>query len=158
MHGKSKTKPSQPQKPRFSIFAVILIVLAVTILGNQFMRLLLSANEKEVRYDEFLKAVSDNSIKAVEIAEEQVAYTLKDDKKETVYYAVRLPDVELSGVVDRLEANGAEFKGIIYEESNFSFIFSWIIFPILLFFGFSLLLRMISNRQGGGGFGGGRGY
>ena len=54
-----------------------------------------------------------------------------------------------------MQANGVEFSGVQAEDDTFSFLFSWVIFPILLFLVFSLIMRMVANRAGGaGGLGG----
>ena len=68
-----------------------------------------------------------------------------------IYYTTRLPNVDLTGVVDTMQANGVEFTGVQAEDDTFSFLFSWVIFPILLFLIFSLIMRMVANRAGGGG-------
>ena len=154
--------PNQKQQndnnPKFSIIALILLVIVFTFFGNQIIRLFTASKQEQVTYDRFLSAASDNLIESAEIGTDQIAYTLREDvenKRKIIYYTSRLPNVELTGVVDTMQANGVEFSGVQAEDDTFSFLFSWVIFPILLFLVFSLIMRMVANRAGGaGGLGG----
>ena len=151
-------KQQNDNKPKFSIIALILLVIVFTFFGNQIIRLFTASKQEQVTYDRFLSAASDNLIESAEIGTDQIAYTLREDvenKRKIIYYTSRLPNVELTGVVDTMQANGVEFSGVQAEDDTFSFLFSWVIFPILLFLVFSLIMRMVANRAGGaGGLGG----
>ena len=150
--------PNQKQhndnKPKFSIIALILLVLVLTFFGNQIMRLFTASKQEQVTYDRFLSAANEDRIRSAEIGTDQIAYTLREDvanDRNMIYYTTRLPNVDLTGVVDTMQANGVEFTGVQAEDDTFSFLFSWVIFPILLFLIFSLIMRMVANRAGGGG-------
>ena len=150
--------PNQKQhndnKPKFSIIALILLVLVLTFFGNQIMRLFTASKQEQVTYDRFLSAANEDRIRSAEIGTDQIAYTLREDvanDRNMIYYTTRLPNVDLTGVVDTMQANGVEFTGVQPEDDTFSFLFSWVIFPILLFLIFSLIMRMVANRAGGGG-------
>ena len=151
-------KQQNDNKPKFSIIALILLVIVFTFFGNQIIRLFTASKQEQVTYDRFLSAASDNLIESAEIGTDQIAYTLREDvenERKIIYYTSRLPNVELTGVVDTMQANGVEFSGVQAEDDTFSFLFSWVIFPILLFLVFSLIMRMVANRAGGaGGLGG----
>ena len=151
-------KQQNDNKPKFSIIALILLVIVFTFFGNQIIRLFTASKQEQVTYDRFLSAASDNLIESAEIGTDQIAYTLREDVengRKIIYYTSRLPNVELTGVVDTMQANGVEFSGVQAEDDTFSFLFSWVIFPILLFLVFSLIMRMVANRAGGaGGLGG----
>ncbi len=150
----SNQKPQNDNKPKFSIIALILLVIVLTFFGNQIMRLFTSSRQEQVTYDRFLSAASGDRIQSAEIGTDQIAYTLREDvdnDRKMIYYTTRLPNVDLTGVVDTMQANGVEFTGVQAEDDTFSFLFSWVIFPILLFLIFSLIMRMVANRAGGGG-------
>ena len=151
-------KQQNDNKPKFSIIALILLVIVFTFFGNQIIRLFTASKQEQVTYDRFLSAASDNLIESAEIGTDQSAYTLREDVengRKIIYYTSRLPNVELTGVVDTMQANGVEFSGVQAEDDTFSFLFSWVIFPILLFLVFSLIMRMVANRAGwSGGLGG----
>ncbi len=147
-------KPQNDNKPKFSIIALILLVIVLTFFGNQIIRLFTSSRQEQVTYDRFLSAASGELIQSAEIGADQIAYTLREDvenDRKMIYYTTRLPNVDLTDVVNTMQANGVEFTGVQAEDDTFSFLFSWVIFPILLFLVFSLIMRMVANRAGGGG-------
>ena len=152
MNQNSNQKGNNKKKP-FAILLIILSVIIFTILGNQLLELIISANQKEVTFDEFVSHVGQNNVQEVSIGEEVIQYRLKEDDGKVLYFTTRIPDVDISGVLAVLQNNGVQYEGFIYEESNLSFFLSWIIFPVLLFLGFSLIMRAAGGRAGGG-FGG----
>ena len=120
-------KQQNDNKPKFSIIALILLVIVFTFFGNQIIRLFTASKQEQVTYDRFLSAASDNLIESAEIGTDQIAYTLREDvenKRKIIYYTSRLPNVELTGVVDTMQANGVEFSGVQAEDDTFSFLFS----------------------------------
>ena len=68
----------------------------------------------------------------------------------TVYYTGLLPNVDLTSLISTLEDNQVEFSGEIVENSTFTFLFSWVLFPLLMLALLSLLMRFIISRSGGG--------
>ena len=152
----SNPKQQNDNKPKFSILALILLVIVFTFFGNQIMRLFTASKQEQVTYDRFLSAANDDLIHSAEISTDQITYTLREDvenDRKMIYYTTRLPDVELTGIVDTMQANGVEFSGVQPEDDTFSFLFSWVIFPILLFLVFSLIMRAVASRAGGAGGG-----
>ena len=142
------------------ILAVVVIVF--TIFGNRIMSLLFNAGQKEVGYNDFLEEVEKDNIENVQIGDQQILYSKKSDKADglgnkTTYYTARLSGVDLTPVVEKLQENKVEFNGIDSSDDSSSFFLTWILLPLLAYFGFILLLRFIANRNGGGsggGFGG----
>ena len=154
---KRRPENENNNRPKLSILWLIIAVLIVTILGNQFVNFLRSSRQEEVTYDVFLDKLDDGEISQVQIEEDRIDFILKkddDSRLKTVYYTGILPNVDLTPVVQQLKSNGVKFSGEIVEQS--SMIFSWLLFPLLLFFGLSLLGRLLMARNGGdvGGFGG----
>ena len=143
-------------KPRLSIIWLIVAVIVMTILGNQFINMIRSSQQEETTYDAFLSALENNEISQVQIEADRIDYILKQDEDsrlKRVYYTGILPNVDLTPVVGQLRESGVKFSGEIVEQS--SMIFSWLLFPLLLFFGLSLLGRLLMSRTGGdGGLGG----
>ena len=139
----------------FIVIAVALLLLLV--FGSRIMQLFNSVGQEEVTYDTFLTAVEKNEVEEVEIGDTYISYLLREDAQEkvrSVYYTARLPGVELNDVVAVLQSNHVEFAGILEEDNSSSLLFSWIILPLIFFFGMMLLMRVIANRSGGGGMGG----
>ena len=138
---------------RNSILAIIAVVLLITIFWNQIYRMILGSGEEEVTYDTFLSTLENNEISEVEIDTEYISYKLrseKDDPRPTVYFTPRLPGVELTPLVEQMQTNGVEFSGAVAQDGTTSFLLSWIIFPVVLFLLFSLLMRFVAGRSGGG--------
>ena len=142
-------------RTKFSIAWLLIVVAIVTILGNQFVNLIRSARQEEVTYDTFLTQLEDDEIAEVQFETDRIDFTLRkdaDSRIKTVYYTGILPNVELTSVVEQLKANGVQFTGEIVEPS--SMLFSWLLFPLLLLFGFFLIGRIMMARGGAdGGFG-----
>ena len=140
------------------ILLVIAAVFFIAILfGNRFVDLLFSAGQEEVSYNTFLTAVADDTIEKAEFSDTQISYYLRTDenvRRSKLYYTNRLPDVDLTEVTDTLQKNGVEFSAAPVEDGSSSMLFNWIILPLIFFFGLLLLMRIIANRSGGGGFGG----
>ena len=90
-------KQQNDNKPKFSIIALILLVIVFTFFGNQIIRLFTASKQEQVTYDRFLSAASDNLIESAEIGTDQIAYTLREDVengRKIIYYTSRLPNVE----------------------------------------------------------------
>ena len=145
---------------RFSILTILIIAVAVTLLFNSLLSNVFSAGEKQVTYDAFLSAVETDAISQVEIQSDRIQFLRRDEmalpkSQRTVYYTGLLPNVDLTSLISTLEDNRVEFSGEIVENSTFTFLFSWVLFPLLMLALLSLLMRFIISRSGGGagGFG-----
>ena len=145
---------------RFSILTILIIAVAVTLLFNSLLSNVFSAGEKQVTYDAFLSAVESDAISQVEIQSDRIQFLRRDEmalskSQRTVYYTGLLPNVDLTSLISTLEDNQVEFSGEIVENSTFTFLFSWVLFPLLMLALLSLLMRFIISRSGGGagGFG-----
>ena len=144
-------------RSRFSILWLLAIVLLITVMGNQMVNLIRSARQEETTYNVFLDAMENDEIAEVRIETDRIDFVLRKDESsqlKTIYYTGILPNVDLTPVVEQLRTNNVKFKGEIIEQS--SMIFSWLLLPLLLFFGLSLLARFMLAKSGGegGGFGG----
>ncbi len=132
----------------------------MTLLFNSLLSNVFSAGEKQVTYDAFLSAVETDAISQVEIQSDRIQFLRRDEmalskSQRTVYYTGLLPNVDLTSLISTLEDNQVEFSGEIVENSTFTFLFSWVLFPLLMLALLSLLMRFIISRSGGGagGFG-----
>ena len=144
-------KNDQNNKPsKLPILLLVIAALVLTLFGNRILDWFISSNQKEVTYDEFLTAVAEDRIKEVDIGEDYIKYILRDDEKETEYYTNRIPDADISDVTNMLRRNDASFEGVYAEEGG-SFFVNWILMPLIMIFGLSLLMRLIMGRSGDGG-------
>ena len=159
-NGNNNNDNRNGDRRRFSILTIVIIAVAVTLLFNILLSNVFSAGEKQVTYDAFLSAVETDAISQVEIQSDRIQFLRRDEmalskSQRTVYYTGLLPNVDLTSLISTLEDNQVEFSGEIVENSTFTFLFSWVLFPLLMLALLSLLMRFIISRSGGGagGFG-----
>ena len=159
-NGNNNNDNRNGDRRRFSILTIVIIAVAVTLLFSSLLSNVFSAGEKQVTYDAFLSAVETDAISQVEIQSDRIQFLRRDEmalskSQRTVYYTGLLPNVDLTSLISTLEDNQVEFSGEIVENSTFTFLFSWVLFPLLMLALLSLLMRFIISRSGGGagGFG-----
>ena len=159
-NGNNNNDNRNGDRRRFSILTIVIIAVAVTLLFNSLLSNVFSAGEKQVTYDAFLSAVETDAISQVEIQSDRIQFLRRDEmalskSQRTVYYTGLLPNVDLTSLISTLEDNQVEFSCEIVENSTFTFLFSWVLFPLLMLALLSLLMRFIISRSGGGagGFG-----
>ena len=159
-NGNNNNDNRNGDRRRFSILTILIIAVAVTLLFNSLLSNVFSAGEKQVTYDAFLSAVETDAISQVEIQSDRIQFLRRDEmalskSQRTVYYTGLLPNVDLTSLISTLEDNQVEFSGEIVENSTFTFLFSWVLFPLLMLALLSLLMRFSISRSGGGagGFG-----
>ena len=159
-NGNNNNDNRNGDRRRFSILTILIIAVAVTLLFNSLLSNVFSAGEKQVTYDAFLSAVETDAISQVEIQSDRIQFLRRDEmalskSQRTVYYTGLLPNVDLTSLISTVEDNQVEFSGEIVENSTFTFLFSWVLFPLLMLALLSLLMRFIISRSGGGagGFG-----
>ena len=143
----------------------IAIAIAIIFLLNYFVfPLLLGDGIKDTTYDEFLSALNKGSISEVQIQEDSIVYTLKEDDKsqnepsiidfsfsnnEKVYRTGLMDDPNL---VEKLEKSGAKFGKIKAEEVP-------PLLAMLLSYGIPIIImivfwKFLSKQIAKGGFGG----
>lgn len=135
-----------PKKPLVYYYGIVMIIL---MLLNFFaMPYLAERQVIEIDYGTFITMTENRDIGQVEVKENQIIFTDKENKK--IYKTGIMNDPDL---VNRLYNSGATFTSEIIEEMSplLSFLLSWVI-PIAIFF---VLGRMMSkrlmNKVGGGG-------
>ena len=133
-----------PKKSLLTLYGIFLVILlAFNLL---LMPWIAEHQVKEVDYGTFMSMTENQEIGIVDIQNNKIVFT---DKEETqVYKTGRLPD---DGLVERLNASGAEFSSEIVEEMSpiLSFILSWVL-PIAIFFGIGQFMsKKMMNKVGG---------
>ncbi len=134
----------KPKKPLIYYYGIVLVVL---LLFNFLAMPWLSQRQvKEVDYGTFMTMTEEKQIGKVEVQDNQILFTDKDEKQ--IYKTGLMTDPDL---VNRLKASGAEFSSEIQEQMSpvLSFLLSWLV-PILFFVGIGQLLskRMMSKFSG----------
>ena len=134
----------KPKKPLIYYYGIVLVAL---LLFNFLALPWLSQRQvKEVDYGTFMTMTEEKQIGKVEVQDNQILFTDKDEKQ--VYKTGLMTDPDL---VNRLKASGAEFSSEIQEQMSpvLSFLLSWLV-PILFFVGIGQLMskRMMSKFNG----------
>ena len=117
-----------PKKPFYVYYAIVL--LALFLINALLVPRMAGRMIKQVDYDTFMKMTLDKQIDEVEVQDNQIIFTSKDDK--TIYKTGVMNDPDLT---QRLYDSGAKFSSEIVEQMSplLSFVISWIL-PILIFF------------------------
>jgi len=137
----------KPQKPLFYFYGVVLllIILFNTLVLPMFARM----QVKEVDYGTFMTMTENKEIGKVEIQDNQIIFTDKQEEDPAVYKTGRMEDPNLA---ERLHASGAEFTPEIIEEMSplLSIFVSWIL-PMLIFVGIGQFMsKKMMDKAGGG--------
>ena len=134
----------KPKKPLIYYYGIVLVAL---LLFNFLALPWLSQRQvKEVDYGTFMTMTEEKQIGKVEVQDNQILFTDKDEKQ--IYKTGLMTDPDL---VNRLKASGAVFSSEIQEQMSpvLSFLLSWLV-PILFFVGIGQLMskRMMSKFNG----------
>ena len=134
----------KPKKPLIYYYGIVL--LALLLFNFLAMPWLSQRQVKEVDYGTFMTMTEEKQIGKVEVQDNQILFTDKDEKQ--IYKTGLMTDPDL---VNRLKASGAEFSSEIQEQMSpvLSFLLSWLV-PILFFVGIGQLMskRMMSKFNG----------
>ena len=170
MDQNDKNKSNKNNDRRRGVLSLLIWALVLTIGFNYLLSAMdtkkLAESTCEIRYDEFLDLVRDGKVKEVEIADRTLnitpvdgfTYTDADGKTysgDFQLFTTQINDPELRSFLDE---NGVEFgKPYKAETSYLEIIMLNYVLPTALMVGaFILMMRFISKKTGGGGFGGER--
>ena len=140
----NEVKP--PKKPLVFYYGIVMLILF--LFNFLAMPWFMQRQIKEVDYGTFMSMTESKEIGRVEIQDNQIAFT---DKEETQIYKTGI--MYDPGLVERLYDSGAQFTSEIVQEMSpfLSIILNWIL-PVLIFVGIGqLLTRKLIDRAGGGG-------
>ena len=133
-----------PKKPLVYYYAiVILVILALNFLAVPWLS---QRQIKEVDYGTFMTMTENQEIGRVEVQNNQILFTNKDDSQ--VYKTGLMDDPDL---IYRLKDSGAEFSSEIVEEMSpfLSFLLTWLL-PIVFFVALGqFMLKRMTNKAGG---------
>lgn len=134
-----------PKKP--IIFYYVIALLVLMLINFWLIPYMLQTQVKEVDYGMFMSMIEEKDIGRVEIQDNKILFTDKEDSK--VYKTGVMNDPELTM---RLYRSGAKFASQIIEPTSpfLSFLLTWVL-PLLIFFGIGQYMtkRMMKNVGGG---------
>ncbi len=133
-----------PKKPLYFYYVIALLV--IFLFNSMALPFFMNMQVKEVDYGTFMTMTENQEIGRVEIQENQIVFTNKDDTK--FYKTGLLNDADL---VDRLHESGAVFASEIVEEMSpmLSFFMTWVL-PIFIFFGIGQVFSKKLVEKAGG--------
>ena len=135
----------QPNKKPF-IFYYMIALIVIILINSLLVPQIVQRAVKEVDYNTFMQMTYDKQIDEVQVQDNQIVFTAKDDK--TIYKTGLMDDPDRT---QRLYDSGAKFSGEIVEEASplLSFLISWLL-PLIIIIGFGqLMYRQMTKKAGG---------
>ena len=164
MNNDPKNKKPQNNKPqgddgRQGRMIVILMVAALvaTLLINTLYTSISNAYLSEISYTEFQQKLDNDEIAEIEFQSDRMVILTREEAKRSasqqrLYYTGYLPNVSNDDLIAQLKAQGVEYNTEIVEQASpiVTFIVTWLLPIIIMYALFSLLMRSISKKMGGG--------
>ena len=143
--GKRMQEVKQPNKKPF-IFYYMIALIVIILINSLLVPQIVQRAVKEVDYNTFMQMTYDKQIDEVQIQDNQIVFTAKNDK--TIYKTGLMDDPDRT---QRLYDSGAKFSSEIVEEASpiLSFLISWLL-PLIIIIGFGqLMYRQMAKKAGG---------
>ena len=139
----------QPKRPL--MFYYIITLLIVFLFNSIAMPWLAERRIHEVDYGTFMTMTENNEIGRVQVQDNQIIFTDKNEEVPTIYKTGRMDDPNLA---ERLHASDAVFDKEIVEEMSplLGFFMTWIL-PMLIFAGIGQMMSKKMMDKAGGGAG-----
>ena len=160
-----KNKKPQDDKPqngddgrqgRRIIFLMVAALIA-TLLINSLYTTIANAYLSEITYNEFQTYLVKDEIAELEFQSDRMVILTRDEAKkpssqQRLYYTGYIPNVSNDDLKDRLDAQGVEYNTEIVEQASpiVTFVVTWLLPVIIMYALFSLLMRGMTKRMGGG--------
>ena len=160
-----KNKKPQDNKPqngddgrqgRRIVFLMVAALIA-TLLINTLYTSIANAYLSEITYNEFQEYLDKDQIAELEFQSDRMVILTRDEAKkpssqQRLYYTGYIPNVSNDDLKARLDAQGVAYNTEIVEQASpiVTFIVTWLLPIIIMYALFSLLMRSMSKRMGGG--------
>ena len=160
-----KNKKPQDNKPqngddgrqgRRIVFLMVAALIA-TLLINSLYTTIANAYLSEITYNEFQTYLDKDEIAELEFQSDRMVILTRDEAKkpsaqQRLYYTGYIPNVSNDELKARLDAQGVEYNTEIVEQASpiVTFVVTWLLPVIIMYALFSLLMRSITKRMGGG--------
>ena len=134
-----------PKKPL--IYYYIMALLILSLLNFFVMPWLAEKQVKEVDYGTFMTMTEDKDVGQVEVQENQIVFTNKDNTK--IYKTGVMNDPDL---IERLHASGAQFSSEIVEQMSpfLSALLTWVLPGVIFIVLGQFMARKLMDKAGGG--------
>ena len=165
MNNDPKGKKPQDNKPqngddgrqgRRIVFLMVAALIA-TLLINSLYATIANAYLSEITYNEFQTYLDKDEIAELEFQSDRMVILTRDEAKkpsaqQRLYYTGYIPNVSNDELKARLDAQGVEHNTEIVEQASpiVTFVVTWLLPVIIMYALFSLLMRSMTKRMGGG--------
>ena len=160
-----KNKKPQDNKPQNGddgrqgrrITFLMVAALIATLLINSLYTTIANAYLSEITYNEFQTYLDKDEIAELEFQSDRMVILTRDEAKkpsaqQRLYYTGYIPNVSNDELKARLDAQGVEYNTEIVEQASpiVTFVVTWLLPVIIMYALFSLLMRSMTKRMGGG--------
>ena len=165
LNNDQKNKKPQDNKPqngddgrqgRRIVFLMVAALIA-TLLINSLYTTIANAYLSEITYNEFQTYLDKDEIAELEFQSDRMVILTRDEAKkpsaqQRLYYTGYIPNVSNDELKARLDAQGVEYNTEIVEQASpiVTFVVTWLLPVIIMYALFSLLMRSMTKRMGGG--------
>ena len=161
----NRRKPNKPQpggddENRKARRIVVLIVAALiaTLLINSLYTTISNAYLTEITYTEFKELLSSGQISEVEFqSDDRIVILTKDQaekpkSQQRLYYTGLIPNQDTTSLTNQLDTAGVKYNRDLPEEVSpiVTFLVSWVLPVVFMYALFSLLMRGMTKKMGGG--------
>ena len=165
MNNDPKGKKPQDNKPqngddgrqgRRIVFLMVAALIA-TLLINSVYTSIANAYLSEIPYNEFQEYLDKDEIAELEFQSDRIVILTREEAKkpaaqQRMYYTGIIPNYDNSELKAQLDKQGVIYNTEIVEQASpiVTFILTWLLPIIIMYALFSLLMRSMSKRMGGG--------
>ena len=165
MNNDPKGKKPQDNKPqngddgrqgRRIVFLMVAALIA-TLLINSVYTSIANAYLSEIPYNEFQEYLDKDEIAELEFQSDRIVILTREEAKkpaaqQRMYYTGIIPNYDNSELKAQLDKQGVIYNTEIVEQASpiVTFVVTWLLPLIIMYALFSLLMRSMSKRMGGG--------
>ena len=165
MNNDPKGKKPQDNKPqngddgrqgRRIVFLMVAALIA-TLLINSVYASIANAYLSEIPYNEFQEYLDKDEIAELEFQSDRIVILTREEAKkpaaqQRMYYTGIIPNYDNSELKAQLDKQGVIYNTEIVEQASpiVTFVVTWLLPVIIMYALFSLLMRSMSKRMGGG--------
>ena len=152
-------KPQNGDDGRQGRRIVFLMVAALiaTLLINSVYTSIANAYLSEIPYNEFQEYLDKDEIAELEFQSDRIVILTREEAKkpaaqQRMYYTGIIPNYDNSELKAQLDKQGVIYNTEIVEQASpiVTFVVTWLLPVIIMYALFSLLMRSMSKRMGGG--------
>ena len=165
MNNDPKNKKPQDNKPqngddgrqgRRIVFLMVAALIA-TLLINSLYTTIANAYLSEITYNEFQTYLDKDEIAELEFQSDRIVILTREEAKkpaaqQRMYYTGIIPNYDNSELKAQLDKQGVIYNTEIVEQASpiVTFVVTWLLPVIIMYALFSLLMRSMTKRMGGG--------